>query len=73
MLKLDKIFINFTVAIIRSLIGSPDSVTDAATISRIPDLYDDLVQTLKTFDFLQFSFVLKVLILYSHCYINTNL
>ena len=42
----------FYAAIIKSLIGAPDSVTDAITIGRISVLYNDLLSTLKTFDFL---------------------
>ena len=51
----------FYVAIVKSLIGTSDSVTDAVTISRIPDLYDDLVQTIKSLDFLNLSFILQVI------------
>lgn len=50
----------YLLAIVRSLIGSPNSVTDSVTISRISVLYDDLINTLKTFNFLNLSFILKV-------------
>ena len=50
----------FYAAIVKSLIGAPDSVTDAITISRISVLYNDLLSTLKTFDFLTLDFILQV-------------
>ena len=50
----------FYAAIIKSLIGAPDSVTDAITIGRISVLYNDLLSTLKTFDFLTLDFILQV-------------
>ena len=50
----------FYAAIIKSLIGAPDSVTDAITIGRISVLYNDLLSTLKTFDFLTLNFILQV-------------
>ena len=48
------------IAIIKSLIGASDSVTDAVTISRIPGLYDDLVHSLKSLDFINLGFILRV-------------
>lgn len=48
------------VAIIKSLIGASDSVTNAVTISRISGFYDDLVQTLKSLDFIDLGFILRV-------------
>ena len=52
--------ITFYAAIVKSLIGTSDSVTDAITISRIPDLFDDLVQTILLHDLLSIKFLYEV-------------
>ena len=50
----------YYVAIVKSLIGSPDSVTNAVNISRIPILYNDLVTTIKALEFLDLGLLFKV-------------
>ena len=52
--------ITFYAAIVKSLIGTSDSVTDDITISRIPDLFDDLVQTILSHDLLSIKFLYEV-------------
>lgn len=54
------ISIKLILSIVRSLIGASDSVTDAVTISRISVFYNDLVEKLKTRDFLDLGFILQV-------------
>ena len=61
----------FYAAIIKSLIGAPDSVTDAITIGRISVLYNDLLSTLKTFDFLTLDFILQVSNALTIIYVDT--
>lgn len=48
------------VAIVKSLIGTPDSPTKAVNISHIPVLYNDLITTLKISDFATSSFLFEV-------------
>ena len=47
-------------AIVKGLAGTSDSVTNSVEIKRIPVLYENLVASVRTFNFVNFDFVKRV-------------
>ena len=47
-------------AIVKGLAGTSDSVTNSVEIKRIPVLYENLVASVKTFNFVNLNFVKRV-------------
>ena len=50
----------YVIAIVKGMTGSPDKVTNAVDINRIPTLYDRIIASLKRCDFANFDFIKQV-------------
>jgi len=50
----------YYVAIIKSMIADPDRATNSINIYQIPVLYDQMIASLKRFDFVNFDFIKQV-------------
>ena len=48
--------LGFSYKIVKGLAGTSDSVTNSVEIKRIPVLYENLVASVKTFNFVNFNF-----------------
>ena len=57
-----RMFVYWVSAIVKGLAGTSDSVTNSVEIRRIPVLYENLVASVKTFNFVNFNFFKTVCI-----------